>query len=201
MDCNFLEGSLKSYFEVLSAKTPIPGGGSAVACLSALSASLLNMVLNYTIGKKGYEEFEEEIKEIKNRNEKIYRECLEFIEEDSRLYQKIDKSIKEKKNAEEYLKTSAKLHFKICEFMSEIVKFCEILIEKGNKNLISDTGIANIFAYGAFIGAKMNIWINLKFLKDEEFKIEIKDKIEKMEREIKEKSESIFEKIIEKMGV
>lgn len=201
MDCNFLENSLKNYLEVLSEKKPIPGGGSAAACLASLSSSLVNMVLNYTIGKKGYEKFEEEIKKIKEKNDEILKNCMNFIEEDSRIYEKIDKAIKGKSDTEEYLKNSANLHFKICEYMVEIIDFCDILTEKGNKNLISDTGIANIFAFGAFKGAKMNIWINLKFLKDEEFKKNIREKVEKMEVEVKAKSEKVNRKIVEKMGV
>ncbi|HOK57123.1 MAG TPA: cyclodeaminase/cyclohydrolase family protein [bacterium] len=199
MDCNFLQNSLKNYFEVLSAKKPVPGGGSAVACLASLSSSLVNMVLNYTIGKKGYEKFQEEIEKIKRKNEEILNECMNFIEEDSRIYEKIDRAIKERLEIEEYLKDSANLHLKICEYMVEIVNFCDILTERGNKNLISDTGIASIFAIGAFFGGKMNILINLKFLKDENFKIEIKEKIEKMEKEIEEKSKEVKSKVIKIM--
>ncbi|MCM8784910.1 MAG: cyclodeaminase/cyclohydrolase family protein [Candidatus Omnitrophica bacterium] len=201
MDCNFLNSSLKNYFDILSAKTPIPGGGSAVACLASLSSSLLNMVLNYTIGKKGYEEFQEELKKIKERNDEILKDCSNFIEEDSRIYKKIDEAIKKKKDTEEHLKSSANLHLKICNYMVEIVNFCDILVEKGNKNLISDTGIANIFAFGAFISGKINILINLKFLKDQELKKNIKQEIEILEKKIKDKSEKINKIVIEKMGV
>ncbi len=201
MECNFLENSLKKYFEILSAKTPIPGGGSATGCIACLSLSLLNMVINYTIGKKGYEKYEEEIKRIKEENEKMLQECMEYIEEDSRIYQKIDRAMKEKENLEGYLKDSIFLHLKICEYMKKTVDFCDILVEKGNKNLISDTGISNIFAVGAFYGAKINIFINLKFMKDEDFKRQIKEKIEKMENDIEEKSELINRKVFEKMGV
>ena len=201
VECNFLENKLKDYFEILSSKTPIPGGGSAVCCLASLSSSLINMVLNYTIGKKEYEKFQEELNKIKERNYEILKECTNFIEEDSRIYKKIDEAIKGKKDAEEYLKSSANLHLKICNYMFEIVDFCDILVEKGNKNLISDTGISNIFAYSAFLGAKINILINLKYIKDNEFKEQIKNKIEEMEEKVKEKSKDINKKIVEKMGV
>jgi len=201
MDFNFLENSLKNYLEILSSRTPTPGGGSAVACLASLSSSLLNMVINYTIGKKAYAKYEEEIKKIKEKNENIMKECMEFIEKDSILYGKIDEAIKNNINPEKELKESAFLHFKICEYMYEIVNFCDILAEKGNKNLISDTGISNIFALGAFCGAKMNIFINLKYINDPDFKKSLKEKVEKMEEEIKEKSEIVNKKIIEKMGV
>jgi formiminotetrahydrofolate cyclodeaminase len=201
MDFNFLENSLKNYIEILSSKTPAPGGGSATALCASLSSSLLNMVLNYTIGKKQYSNFEEELKKIKEKNEEILKECINFIEEDSKIYQKIDKAMKERLSLEEYLKLSINLHFKICQYMSKIVDFCDILTEKGNINLISDTGISNILAFSSFLSAKMNILINLKYIGDENYKKEIKGKIEEMEKVIKEKSEFVNRKVIEKMGV
>jgi glutamate formiminotransferase/formiminotetrahydrofolate cyclodeaminase len=201
MDFNFLENSLKNYIEILSSKTPAPGGGSATALCASLSSSLLNMVLNYTIGKKQYSDFEEELKKIKEKNEEILKECINFIEEDSKIYYKIDKAMKERLSPEEYLKLSINLHFKICQYMSKIVDFCDILTEKGNINLISDTGISNILAFSSFISAKMNILINLKYIGDENLKKEIKGKIEEMEKVIKEKSEFVNRKVIEKMGV
>jgi glutamate formiminotransferase/formiminotetrahydrofolate cyclodeaminase len=201
MDFNFLENSLKNYIEILSSKTPAPGGGSATALCASLSSSLLNMVLNYTIGKKQYSDFEEELKKIKEKNEEILKECINLIEEDSKIYYKIDKAMKEKLSPEEYLKLSINLHFKICQYMSKIVDFCDILTEKGNINLISDTGISNILAFSSFISAKMNILINLKYIGDENLKKEIKGKIEEMEKVIKEKSEFVNKKVIEKMGV
>jgi len=201
MDFNFLENSLKNYIEILSSKTPAPGGGSATALCASLSSSLLNMVLNYTIGKKQYSDFEEELKKIKEKNEEILKECINFIEEDSKIYYKIDKAMKEKLSPEKYLKLSINLHFKICQYMSKIVDFCDILTEKGNINLISDTGISNILAFSSFISAKMNILINLKYIGDENLKKEIKGKIEEMEKVIKEKSEFVNKKVIEKMGV
>jgi formiminotetrahydrofolate cyclodeaminase len=201
MDFNFLENSLKNYIEILSSKTPAPGGGSATALCASLSSSLLNMVLNYTIGKKQYSNFEEELKKIKEKNEEILKECINFIEEDSKIYYKIDKAMKERLSPEEYLKLSINLHFKICQYMSKIVDFCDILTEKGNINLISDTGISNILAFSSFISAKINILINLKYIGDENLKKEIKGKIEEMEKVIKEKSEVVNKKVIEKMGV
>ena len=45
------DSSLKQYLNDLAAKLPAPGGGSAAALTAALGASLISMVLNFTIGK------------------------------------------------------------------------------------------------------------------------------------------------------
>ncbi|MCD6408089.1 cyclodeaminase/cyclohydrolase family protein, partial [bacterium] len=80
MKFDYMRQPLKKYFERISSKTPVPGGGSVSACIGALSSSLLNMVLNYTIGKEKYAEYEEEFKKIKKRNDEILNEFTEFIE-------------------------------------------------------------------------------------------------------------------------
>ncbi|MFH0931218.1 MAG: cyclodeaminase/cyclohydrolase family protein, partial [Candidatus Zixiibacteriota bacterium] len=46
----------------VSAGTPVPGGGSVSASSGAMGASLVSMVCRLTIGKKKYQEFEEELK-------------------------------------------------------------------------------------------------------------------------------------------
>lgn len=199
MDYKFLENSLKSYFEKVSLKTPIPGGGSVTAVVACLSSSLLNMVINFTIGKKGYIEFTEEMEKIKKENDKILEKCMEFIEKDSEIYLKIDNAIKNKQPLEDYLKESINLHLEICEYMRKIIDFCDILSEKGNKNLISDTGISNVLAYSSFKCAKMNILINLKFTEDKDFKEKINQKLLEIEEKIEEKSKITNQKIIKKM--
>ncbi len=52
---------------------PVPGGGSIAAVSGALSAALTEMVANLTIGKKKYEEFEAEMKDISAEGAKGYR--------------------------------------------------------------------------------------------------------------------------------
>ena len=63
-------GNLKitKFLEKTATGTAVPGGGSIAALSAALSASLSEMVANLTIGKKGYETVQKEIKEIKAIN-------------------------------------------------------------------------------------------------------------------------------------
>ena len=46
---------IEHYNELLSAKKSTPGGGSALAITLSLACSLCNMVINFTMNKKGYE--------------------------------------------------------------------------------------------------------------------------------------------------
>jgi formiminotetrahydrofolate cyclodeaminase len=55
---------ITEYLEKAAAGTAVPGGGSVAALNASLAAGLTEMVANLTIGKKGYEAFEEEMKDI-----------------------------------------------------------------------------------------------------------------------------------------
>ena len=56
--------SLEDFSGELSSSSAAPGGGSAAALSGALGAALVSMVCRLTIGKKEYEEYEEELKEV-----------------------------------------------------------------------------------------------------------------------------------------
>ena len=47
--------SLSDFLDATAAKQPAPGGGSVTALCGALAAAIGEMVLNYSIGKKGLE--------------------------------------------------------------------------------------------------------------------------------------------------
>jgi len=65
----YKDQSLNKYLEDLSAKLPAPGGGSAAALNAALGASLICMVVNFTLGKPKYAKYENELKDILERSE------------------------------------------------------------------------------------------------------------------------------------
>lgn len=199
---NYLEEPLRRYIDRTFSKSPVPGGGSVVACVSALSCALIGMVLNYTLGKEKYAAYEEELKDIFTENEKILKKLSSYIEKDSEIYENIRKytSLKDYINAERYLKESAKLHLDICKTVLKIIDFVEVLVERGNKGLISDTGIAASLAISTFVSAKINVLVNLKFIKEDSgFKKDVLEEIKKMEETVMEKGKAVYDRVIKQL--
>ncbi|MCX8083070.1 MAG: cyclodeaminase/cyclohydrolase family protein [bacterium] len=193
---------MESYIHRVCSKTPIPGGGSVVACVAALSSALIGMVLNYTLGKEKYAAYEKELKEIFDENEIILKKISSYIEKDSEVYEEIRKysSLKDYKNVERYLKNSAELHLDICKNILRIIKFAEVLVEKGNKGLISDTGIAASLAISVFTSAKMSVLVNVKYIKeDRDFTERILKEIREIEIYIIEKGQKICDEVMKKL--
>jgi len=146
--------SLKQYLDDLAAKLPAPGGGSAAALTAALGASLISMVINFTLGKPKYALYEEQLRQILSRSEKLRNELLDLVDLDVLAYNS--------KN----LRDALNIPFSVCRLCFEGIKMCPPLIKKGNRNLISDVSVAAILLESAFSSAYFNVEINLKSLQD-----------------------------------
>ena len=197
MNFNYLNGKLKEYFENLSLKKPTPGGGSVAGVAGALSSALLSMVGNFTTGKKKYKEYEEEIKGLLSENESLRKKLETYIEKDSEIYQNIMKYTKDNPSlAQKFLKESANLHLDIARSSLQIIRWNEVLVKKGNKNLISDVGISAVIAIATFYSAKINAWINLKYIEDEDFCEKVYKELKDIEKEVKEKGKKVYEDVM-----
>lgn len=169
----YKDGSIKKYLDDLAAKLPAPGGGSAAALNAALGASLISMVVNFTLGKPKYAEYEEELRTILGNSESLRNEFLELVDLDVLAYQSKD------------IRKSLDIPFNLCRLCFEGIKLCPPLIKKGNINLISDVAVAAILLESAFASAYFNVEINLKYLKDEKFSRQVRKELEAKAKKIK----------------
>jgi len=165
---DYLQNPLKTYLERLASKDPVPGGGSAGALSLSLSAALLSMVANFTIGKKRYLGFETEAKEILKETENIRQEAAGMVEEDSIAYLQYRRAAEMDKEApgrREALTAATragnKILILIAELSRQVLKLAVPLLEKGNPYLLSDVACAVSLARAAFEVAEINILINL----------------------------------------
>jgi len=173
------------FLDELSSSSPAPGGGSTAALAAATAASLTCMVFNLTIGKKVYNEASVEIQsEIKLHLEKASKLNVLFIElmdKDSEAFTAVITAFKMPKETEEEkvnreaaiqkgyvvaLEVPLELAAKAYGLYSSI----EVAAAYGNKNAISDAGVAALMLQSAIEGAILNVKINLASIKDESFK-------------------------------
>ncbi|MFH0797120.1 MAG: cyclodeaminase/cyclohydrolase family protein [Candidatus Omnitrophota bacterium] len=164
---DYLQAPLEIYLSRLASGDPVPGGGSAAALVLSLSASLLSMVANFTIGKKRFAQFEPEAKEILERTESIRKESADLVEEDSRVYLKyrqaaaMDKADPNRTPALfQAVRDGNILLLKITGLTREVLQLAKPLLEKGNPYLVSDVACAAALVRSAYESAEMNILIN-----------------------------------------
>jgi glutamate formiminotransferase/formiminotetrahydrofolate cyclodeaminase len=171
---------LSEFIETLAAPTPTPGGGSVAALSGSLGVSLLSMVAGLTIGKKGYEVVQAEVVQAKAALDPMRAQFLALVEEDARAFDKVMAGFKLPKNtdAEKASRTAAiqaankgacEVPLKTMALAVEALKHGLVIAEKGNKNSITDAGVAGFCLKTALQGALLNVFINLPGIKDEDF--------------------------------
>ena len=181
---SLLDLNLREFANELSMDSPAPGGGSTAALSGALSASLSSMVANLTVGKKGYEDAQKDMKKFAVTAQSLKDEFLRAVDLDTiafnkvmvafKLSKKTDEQKEEKARAvEEASKEATLVPMGVLEKSIEALKLAKEVALKGNKNSLSDAGVAGLTARAAAEGAYYNIKINLPGLEDVDFKSKI----------------------------
>jgi formiminotetrahydrofolate cyclodeaminase len=169
----YKEATLKKYLDDLAAKLPAPGGGSAAALTAAMAASLISMVVNFTLGKAKYAKYENTLKEIIKKSEQLREEFFNLVDLDVAAY------------ASKNLQDALNVPLMVCRLCFEGIKLCPPLIKKGNINLISDVAVAAILLESAFASACSNVDINLKSLGDKRLTKAIRKELTRKEKMVK----------------
>lgn len=197
---------ITDFVDELSTDSPAPGGGSVSALCGSLGASLCAMVANLTFGKKGYEEFNDEMMYVAEKTQILKDSFLELVERDTEAFNDVMSAMRLSKNTEEEnkireariqeaTKKATLVPLETLKKTDEILEFAEVLVEKGNKNSISDVGVAAINAITSAEGAYMNVIINIPGINDEEFKENIKKQADEILKRVKERGEKIRDKV------
>jgi len=188
-----MNGNMKDFIEKVASPSPTPGGGSIAALAGAMACSLAEMVCNLTIGKKKYAEVEKDMKDLKEKCYTMRKRFMELVDEDARAFDKVMEAFKKKEEIEDALKTAAEIPFNTARECISILHLLKEIAEKGNKNSISDAGVAALMAQAAFNSAILNVRINLKDMGD----LDYRQKMENEMAEMKEEMENKFDEVME----
>ncbi|MCI4444983.1 MAG: glutamate formimidoyltransferase [Candidatus Aminicenantes bacterium] len=186
---------LSDFVDELSLDSPAPGGGSVAALCGSLSAALSSMVANLTVGKKGYENVYEEMKKLALAAQNLKDELLLAVDEDTKAFNRVMEALrlprgtpeqtKEREEAIEKANKEATLvPFSVLEKSLRLAELAYEAASRGNKNSISDAGVAGLAARTCGLGAYYNVRINLPGIKDESFKRKIIRQADKLKRDL-----------------
>jgi glutamate formiminotransferase/formiminotetrahydrofolate cyclodeaminase len=202
-----LSKTFQDYFNELSSDSPTPGGGNVAAVTGALGASLAVMVCNLTIGKKKYADVETEMTGLKEKLLQHRKNFLELAIKDNEAFNKVMSAMKLLKDSDEQKESRTKeieiATYGAIEVPADVMKSCaEILhliktvIEKGNKNSLSDTGVAASLIGSSARSAYLNVLINCESLKNQTIAAEIKKQAEILIGDITTLSEILVKQVI-----
>jgi formiminotetrahydrofolate cyclodeaminase len=145
-----------------------------------MAAALVSMVCNLTLGKKQYAAVEAEIKAALEKAEDLRARLTGLADADAEAFQQVmdayglpKESDQEKLARTEAIQSALKAATEVplaCALAcAEIIVLCRVVAEKGNKNVVSDAGVAMLAAYGGLQSAILNVQVNVSAIKDEDF--------------------------------
>ncbi|MGI6509896.1 MAG: cyclodeaminase/cyclohydrolase family protein [Erysipelotrichaceae bacterium] len=194
--------SIEQFTIDLSSKAPVPGGGGACALVGALASSLGSMVASLTIGKKRYQNVEEEIIELNQQSETLRIKLLEDINLDAESFLPLSKAYSLDKNnpdrdkiLENCLITASEGPFTILKDITKVIELLERYSQIGSKLVISDIATAAMLAYGALYGCSINVKVNTKFMKDRKFANKRNKEVDELVEKYSKAAKSVFETI------
>jgi formiminotetrahydrofolate cyclodeaminase len=172
--------SVQQFLDGLASNAPTPGGGSAAAIIGAMGGALVSMVCNLTIGKKGYEEVDDEMREVLASAETVRGRLTALVAADVEAFNTVmsaygmPKETDEQKQARSAaiqvaLKSATAAPLECAKACAEVISLSRVAAEKGNKNVVSDAGVAVLAGYAALKSAALNVYVNVGSIKDERF--------------------------------
>ena len=195
--------SIKEFLAKTASGSPVPGGGSIAALSAAIAASLSEMVANLTIGKKGYEEKEKQMKVIKKATNDFRNKLIKDIDRDSDAYNDVLAAFRLPKSSEleenfrkeaiqDAFKKASLVPLDVAKNAFKIIELAEKVVKHGNKNAVTDGAVAVMMARTAVLSALYNVKINLASIKDKDFVKRIRKDVKSLESEIKNKERKIL---------
>ena len=187
---------MNEYLDILFSDAPAPGGGSVSALAGAQAAAMMGMVANLTVGRKKYEEWEEDCRAAKAKAENLYIRFVEAIDKDTEAYSLVAAAFRMPKETDEEKAARSRaiadatvgateVPFSVMKMADEGFEVVQSMLGRSNPNALSDLGVAVLNLMSCMKGAWLNVKINLPGLKDEEmaakFAAEGKALIEKNE--------------------
>lgn len=141
------------------------------ALCGALAAALAAMALQYTVGKKAFAEHDSEIREALAQFQRASEMLQELMAEDVAAYAALSALLKlpeaERMKHPEYSGTvvaAVRTPQAVGGFAMNVLERCAGLVDKTNKMLLSDLGIAAVYAHATVHASEMNVAVNLPLL-------------------------------------
>ena len=165
--------TVEEFLKKANSPEPVPGGGSVAAVTGALASSMGQMVLNLTIGKEKYKQFEADCKTHLTSLEKAQKMMLQLMDEDIAAfgaYSEVRKLAKEDSarpaKMAAAIQTCVSVPLEICAVALAMLDDMDAVKEKANLFLLSDLGVAAVLAAATVKAAAFNIKANLSSIKD-----------------------------------
>jgi formiminotetrahydrofolate cyclodeaminase len=165
--------TISEFLSAAAAKQPTPGGGSVSALAGALAAAMGEMVVNYSIGKKGLAAHEAQLREALAELARARGMMLELMVEDQAAYEAMtavrrlpaDSPVRRERFAAT-LGICIRVPQVIAATAAAVLELCERLVDRVNRHLLSDLAACAELAMATVRCGGYNVRVNLSDVPD-----------------------------------
>jgi methenyltetrahydrofolate cyclohydrolase len=205
------ESSVEKFLDDLASAAPTPGGGSAAAILGAMGAALVSMVCNVTIGKKGLEAVEPEMKSLREQSEKLRSRLAAMVAEDVAAFDglmaayrlpKVSESdkVRRAEAIQTSLRAATETPLDCARACSDVIDLAQRAGEAGYSGVISDAGVGVLAAHAGLRSAALNVHMNAPSLKDREFAHQATSEVAELLESGARRSEAVYALVRGRVG-
>jgi formiminotetrahydrofolate cyclodeaminase len=178
--------TIDDFLRATAARQPTPGGGSVSALVGALACAIGEMVLNYSIGKKGLEIYREDLDLALHELHTGRDMMLLLMVEDQNAYASVSALRKQPSSPERDKKYAEALEASIATPQSmaatafTLLGTCQRIVDLVNWHLLSDLAVCAELAMATGRCAIYNVRVNLSELQDKEKSQKIEADLQQM---------------------
>ena len=169
-----------------------------------MAAALATMVCNLTVGREKYAAVEKKMDDILQEATKIQLRLTELVDDDTRAFNQVMNAFRMSKEdpnrsgaIQNAMIQAAKVPLEVAEYSDKVLDLAYTVAQDGNKNAITDIGVAALFAESAVRGALLNVRINLGSIKDEKIKSEMNERVSELLAGVTAKKDKVLS-VVEK---
>lgn len=166
--------TLGDWMDSVASSSPAPGGGTVSAVAGAMAAALAAMVGRLTVGRKKYAAVDGEFRQVVDGAEALRLRLMRLGEEDAAAFNVVSaayalpkaKEVERKAAIQRALIGAAQVPLETLRAAREVAALAARAAEAGNRNAVSDAGVAALLAGAAARGAAYNVRINISGMPD-----------------------------------
>ncbi len=207
-----VELSVRELSERLASSAPVPGGGSAAAVAGAMGAALVAMVSALTVGRADYAAVDAAVRIIGGEAETLRGQLLRLAELDSDAYDEVMRARRLPRETDEEravrkaamgasFVTAAQVPLETARTAMRVLELAARIAPIGNRNAVSDAGVAAQLASAAIRGAALNVRINLPYLPpDAPLASSAADEVARLEKDATTVESTTIATVAERLG-
>jgi formiminotetrahydrofolate cyclodeaminase len=165
--------TIGEFLSAAAAKQPAPGGGSVTALAGALAATMGEMVLNYSVGRKNLSPYEPELKSALAELTRARGLLIQLMAEDQLAYEALSAAKKlpetspaRQKDFDVALVACIRVPQAMGATALAVLELADRLVEKVNPYLLSDLAVCCELSMATIRCAAYNVRANLPDLAD-----------------------------------